>query len=303
MEKYWDLPGDIPWPSARMVASRGCPVSCSFCLWPQVLFGKGSYRARAVDDVVDEMEYLIREKGFKSVYFDDDTFNIGKKRIIRLCNQISKRGLNKTPWAIMAKVDFMDEELLEIMRDAGLYAVKYGVESASQESLDGCGKCMDLVKAERMIKYTKQLGIKVHLTFTFGLPGETKDTLKDTIDYALKLDPHSVQFSIITPFPGTKLFQELDADNRILTKDWSLYDGHYSCVFEPDNLSANELEEAKSYAYRLWGEFQRKKRGFRGDAARFIDYCKKYGVSKATRKTLSYLDYIFEHRRKHIGKI
>ncbi len=161
------------------------------------------YRVRNVADVVNEMEYLVKEMGFKSVYFDDDTFNIGKERMLKICDEIKRRKLN-IPWAIMARADIMDEEILMNMKEAGLYAVKYGVESASQELLDAINKCMNIKKTERMIKFTKMLGIKTHLTFTFGLPGETKDTISGTVDFALRSDPTTIQFSIVTPFPGTR---------------------------------------------------------------------------------------------------
>ena len=95
-----------------MIASRGCPFGCNFCLWPQTLFGGTIYRARGVKDCIAEMEFLIKEKGFKSVYFDDDTFNVGKKRMLEFSNEIIKRGLCKTPWAIMARPDLMDREIL-----------------------------------------------------------------------------------------------------------------------------------------------------------------------------------------------
>lgn len=301
MEKYWDLPGDIPSPSAQMVASRGCPFSCNFCLWPQALFGGSTYRARDVKDVVDEMEDLIRKKGFKSIYFDDDTFNVGKKRMLEFCEEVVKRSLNNVPWAIMARADLMDEEILDSMKKAGLHAVKYGVESASQKIVDRCGKKLDLEKTEKMIKYTKSLDIKVHLTFTFGLPGETKKTIKKSIKYALKLDPISIQFSIITPFPGTKLFEELNKEGRILTKNWSLYDGHYSCIFQPENLLTEDLEEAKRYAYRLWADHQRKRRGLTGNIKRFLEYQKKNGFNEAITKTGDYIYYLLFKRRKFMG--
>lgn len=300
MEKYWDLPGDIPYPSVQMLASRGCPFSCSFCLWPQVFFGKRTYRVRDVDDCVSEMEYLVRKRGFKSVYFDDDTFNVGKQRMLEFCGQIIERGLNNVPWAIMAKADLMDEEILDKMKEAGLFAVKYGIESAAQDLVDRCGKCLDLKKAERMILYTKSLGIKVHLTFSFGLPGETKETIQRSIDYALRLDPQSVQFSIVTPFPGTVLFDQLDREGRIVTKDWSLYDGNHSCVFQPDQLSSSDLEEAKKYAYQLWLDHQRRKRGFWGDVERFFHHYQSYGVNKAVTKTIDYLGYLVFRRREFV---
>ncbi|MBL7196818.1 MAG: radical SAM protein [Candidatus Omnitrophica bacterium] len=301
MEKYWDLPGNIPYPSVQMVASRGCPFGCNFCLWPQLLYGGRNYRARDVKDVVDEMEFVVRQKGFKSVYFDDDTFNVGKQRIIKLCDEIIKRNLYNIPWAVMAKADLMDEEMLGAMKKAGLYAIKYGVENASQELLDTCGKCLDLKKAERMIEFTKSLGIKTHLTFLFGLEGETKETIKKTIDYSLKLAPDSVQYSILTPFPGTKLFEELDKQGRILTKDWAKYDGHYYCVFQPDNLTPGDLEKAKRYAYRLWAKHTRKKRGFLGDINRFKDYLHSYGFKYTFFKSLNYLNFVLIKQKRYLN--
>lgn len=291
MDKYWDLPGDIPFPSVQVLASRGCPFGCNFCLWPQVLYQSNLYRTRDIKDVVGEMEYLVRGEGFKSVYFDDDTFNISKERMLRFCQAIKEKGLQNIPWAIMARPDLMDEEILTEMKSAGLWAVKYGVESIFERLLRNYQKNMIFQKVDRVIKITKNLGIKIHLTFTFGIYGETKDTIQKTIDYALSSEPDSVQFSILTPFPGTRLFEEFDRQGRILTKDWSKYDGHYRCVFQPDNLSPQDLERAKEFAYRLWGEYLRKKRGFWGNIGRFRDYLQKYGFKYALFKTRDYLKF------------
>ncbi len=299
MNKYWDLPGNIPLPSVQMLASRGCPFGCNFCLWPQVMYQGSHYRTRSVTDVVEEMEYLIKERNFKSVYFDDDTFNVGKERMLRFCQLVKEKKLQDTPWAIMARPDLMDEEILKKMKSAGLWAVKYGVESISNELLNNCHKNMDFQKTDKMIKKTKELGIKTHLTFTFGIAGETKESIRRTIDYAIGLEPNSVQFSILTPFPGTKLFEELDKQGRILVKDYSQYDGHYHCVFKPDNLTAQDLERAKRSAYRLWGEHIRKKRGLRGDLERFRKYLKGHGFRSAVLKTLDYLGFIWIKRKRY----
>lgn len=259
MEKYWDLPGNIPYPSVQMVASRGCAFSCNFCLWPQVIYQGNHYRVRNTDDLVNEMGYLVRKKGFKSIYFDDDTFNIGKDRILQICRAIKKNELQNIPWAIMARPDLMDEEILNEFKSAGLWAVKYGVETRSQALIKSCHKELDLDKTTQVVKLTNDLGIKVHLTFCFGFPEETLETIQKTIDYCLSLSPESAQFSILTPFPGTRLFEELDSQEKILTYDWAKYDGHYGCVFKPDNLHPEDLQREKQRAYRLWGEYVRKK--------------------------------------------
>jgi radical SAM superfamily enzyme YgiQ (UPF0313 family) len=301
MGKYWDLPGNIPYPSAQMLASRGCPFACNFCLWPQVMYGGNHYRTRDIDDVVNEMEYLIKKKNFKSVYFDDDTFNIGKERMLKFCQKIKERNLQNIPWAIMARADLMDEQILREMRSAGLFAVKYGVESCVPHFIRDCKKNLDLNKTDRMIKLTKDLGIKVHLTFTFGFLGETKKTIQETIDYGLTLSPDSVQFSILTPFPGTGLFEDLDRESRILTRDWSMYDGHFHCVFKPDKLSPEDLVEAKRRAYLLWGEHLRAKRGLRGDIKRFQSYLREYGLGSSIEKTFDYLSFVWIKRKKYLN--
>ena len=251
MDRYNDTPGDMPIPSAQIYASRGCPYRCKFCLWPQVMYQGNHYRTRDIVDVVDEMEYLVKEMHFKSIYFDDDTFNVGKERMLRLSNEIKARGLN-IPWAIMARADLMDLEILERMRDAGLFAVKYGVESATQEHLDRIDKNMNLRKTEEVIRLTKRLGIKTHLTFTFGLPGETKESIKKTIDMALTLDPVTVQFSIATPFPGTVFYKEMKEKGQIVSENWDEYDGNHKSVVASDSITKKDLEEAIRSAYRQW---------------------------------------------------
>ncbi len=293
IKKYNDAPGDIPLPCASMWASRGCPYKCSFCLWPQVMYGGNSYRVRSVKNVVDEMEYLVDELGFKSVYFDDDTWNIGRKRMLDFCRELKSRNM-QIPWAIMARAELMDEELLEVMRDTGLFAVKYGIESSSQDILDGIGKGLNLKRAEEMIKYTKYLGIRTHLTFTFGLPGETQETINNTIDYALLLNPTSVQFSLATPFPGTKFYEQMDKKGYILTKDPEKFDGNHSSVIRTEKLTAKQLQNAKKQAYARWNQhyqIKRKKLAFEQKPlrAKLKSSLAERGVLKTGLKVLRFL--------------
>lgn len=258
MEQYVDAPGNIPFPSVQMIASRGCPFKCNFCAWPQLIYNSTKYRMRKAKAIIDEMEYLVKERKFKSIYFDDDTFNINKKNVLEICKEIKERDL-VIPWAIMARADMMDEEMLRNLKEAGLSAVKYGVESSAQKLLDGINKKMDLKRAERMIRFTKSLGIKTHLTFTFGLPGETKETIKRTIDYAVKLNPFSAQFSILTPYPGTEYYRELDSKGHIISKDWSHYDGSSKSVIRTEFLLPRDLEKAKDEACRIWNRHTRRR--------------------------------------------
>ena len=300
MNRYNDAPGDMPIPSAQMLASRGCPYKCKFCLWPQVMYQSNDYRTRKnIVDVVDEMEYLIKEMHFKSIYFDDDTFNIGKERMLNLCNEIKKRKLN-IPWAIMARADLMDKEILEKMREAGLFAIKYGVESATQKLLDNISKNMNLKKTEEMIKLTKRLGIKTHLTFTFGLPGETKETIRKTIDFALRLDPTTIQFSIATPFPGTTFYKEMREKGCIVSENWTEYDGNHKSVINFSEVTKKDLEHAIKSAYKEWAIHCSRR-----DIFKKSNYCslilkslKKHGFFitffKASRFLMRYLSVYFK---------
>ena len=253
MYDYRDEPGSIPRPSVQLWASRGCPYRCSFCAWPQIMYGGFKYRTRNIIDVIDETEWLVREWGFKSVYYDDDTFNIGKKRMLAFCQEYQNRQI-KVPWAIMARIDGMDGEVLEAMAESGLHALKYGVESADQGIVDKCGKRLDVSKVRSVVNMTHSLGIKTHLTFMFGLPGETRDSAMRTIDLAMELMPESLQFTLATPFPGSKLYDQLVEEGKIRTTDFSQYDGFHTAVVSTDELSSSDLEDILCEANQRWGE-------------------------------------------------
>ncbi|MBN1586946.1 MAG: radical SAM protein [Candidatus Omnitrophica bacterium] len=255
MHAYKDNPGGIPHPGVQMLASRGCPYQCGFCAWPQIMYGGSNYRMRSVEDILDEMEYCVHTLGFQSVYFDDDTFNISRQRTLEFARRLQDRRRNgriRVPWAMMGRADLMTEEILEALAASGLAAVKYGVESADQKLLDAIRKNMNFEENDRMVRCTQKAGIKTHLTFTLGLPGETQETLKRTVDYAMHVSPDTLQFSITTPFPGTWYFEDLKREGLINTLDWSRYDGNHNSVIETAHVSAKELEQAKQGAYRRW---------------------------------------------------
>ncbi len=229
MYSYNDGFCGLPQPNVQMWTSRGCPFVCSYCLWPQTMYQGGAYRKRMPAYVVDEMECLVKKFGFKAVYFDDDTFNIDRCHALKISSEIKKRKIN-VPWAAMARVDLMDKGLLKSMANAGLYAVKYGIESADQGILNFDRRQMELDSVGAIIRYTKNLGIKVHLTFCLGLPGETRETVGKTIKFINDVRPDSAQFSFATPFPGTDLFNYLKDRNLLLSEEWSDYDGNVQCV-------------------------------------------------------------------------
>ena len=251
MENYHDEPGNIPRPSVQIQASRGCPFGCIFCAWPQIIYGNRQYRTRDPLDVVDEFEWLVKNWGFKSVYFDDDTFNIGEARVLKICDGLRERRI-ETPWAAMCRADTMTPKMLETMVASGLHAVKYGVETAHQEILKKSGKRLNIENVKKTVQRTHELGVKTHLTFMFGLPGETRETAKQTIELALALNSESVQFSIATPFPGSNFFDSLEKQGLITHHDFSKYDGFRSAVVRTESLSSEDLEEIVVAANASW---------------------------------------------------
>lgn len=215
------------------------------------MYGGNAYRTRSPKDVVDELESCIGRYGIKSFYFDDDTFNIGKKRMLELGDELIKRRIN-LPWSAMARADTADEETLQRLHQAGLVSIKYGVESGDQKILDDCGKRLNLEVAKRNIFATKRLGIKCHLSFAFGLPGETHETIQKTLQLADELDPDSLQFSIATPYPGSRLYDQLKAEGRLLTSNFDEYDGANHSVMCTTSLTAQEIESAQKNAIARW---------------------------------------------------
>ena len=171
--------------------------------------------------------------------------------MIKLCDEIKKRDL-KIPWAIMARADGMDREILEKMKAAGLFSVKYGVESGDQKIVDASGKNLDLKTAREIITITRDLGIQFHLTFTFGLPGETRETARKTIDLALELNPTTAQFSVCTPMPGSKYYDMAREKGFLLDDDWTHYTGFDSAVIRTEDLSSDDLEEILADAQTKW---------------------------------------------------
>ncbi len=251
MDIYWDNQGNMPTPCLQVHASRGCPFTCNFCQWPQLMYGGNKYRIRDPKDVADEIQYCRDTYGSKSFYFDDDTFNIGKKRIIALCDEFIKHKLNM-PWSAMSRADTTDIETLHKMREAGMVAIKYGVESADQKIVDDCGKKLDLKVATMNIKETIRIGIKCHLSMTVGLPGETHETIQKTMDWVDDVNPDSVQFSIATPYPGSLLYDQLIAKGHLLSGDFDEYDGANRSVIRTDALTPEEIEVAHHKLVSRW---------------------------------------------------
>jgi anaerobic magnesium-protoporphyrin IX monomethyl ester cyclase len=251
MLNYRDYFCGLPGPMVNVIASRGCPFHCNFCMWPTVMYGGHLYRPRSPKSVVDEIEHLVSTYHFKTVYFDDDTFNIGKRRLLTIFDEIRRRNIS-VHLAMMARADLIDEETLVAAKAAGLYAVKYGVESGNQHVLDLSGKNLLLEDVKKSVSLTKKLGIKVHLTFSIGLLGETLQSVQDTLNLCLELKPESAQFSIATPFPGTEYYEQARSKNYLHAEEFADFDGCNACVIRTDELSRDDIISCYAMVLRKW---------------------------------------------------
>lgn len=247
---YWD--GFCQYkPSVQMQASRGCPFQCNFCLWNQVVYQNGKYRFFSAKRVVDEMEEVVKKHGAKEIYFDDDTFTAKKRQVLDICGEINRRNL-KIFWSVMGDAMITDEEMIRSMAEAGCIGIKFGVESGNREILKGIGKPIDLEKVRKFVGWCSKYKIKNHATFTFGLLGETKETMKETLEFAKSLDVDSVQFSLTTPFPGTRYFQQLKEEKRLAFQKWEDFDGAFSSVVKYPNFSQKEIVDFCRRASGSW---------------------------------------------------
>ena len=234
----------LPW--ITIISSRGCPFRCIFCLWPQTMYGR-RYRKRSARNVADEIEFCVSRYGPGEFFFDDDTFALDKNHVIGICDQIMARGLDIL-WSCMGRVDTVDRELLEAMYRAGCRKIKFGVETGSPAIMQTIKKGIDIGLVEEKFVMAKECGLEVHGTFMIGLPGETRETIYQTIELARRLPNDSLQFSIATPFPGTEFYRQCEENGWLVTSDWSNFDGNFGAVMSYPQLSKNEMEEMLYFA-------------------------------------------------------
>jgi radical SAM superfamily enzyme YgiQ (UPF0313 family) len=242
------VPG-FPSPVAFLYAGRGCPYRCSFCLWPQTTL-QGAFRPRAPERIVDEMNDIVRaHPGTRSFFFDDDTFNLGRDRMLRFADELERRG-PRLPWGCNARADHWDAEVLNRLAQVGLFTLRFGIESGDPEVLARTGKGLDLDEARRTLEMAHRAGIQNHIMFVVGLPGETQASVTRTLRYIESVPHHSVQFSVATPFPGTQMFREAAARGHLVTGEWQHFSGFDHVVMRTDALSAEEVGRQLARARR-----------------------------------------------------
>jgi len=245
---------ELLYPSLQIQLSRGCPYKCSFCLWPQVMF-HSNYQKRDISKAIEEIKNAKKLFGIKSFYVDDDTFNIDKKHLIRFANLLRENAIYM-PWMAMARADTItDKETLALLRQSGLVALKFGIESANAEVLKEMKKELNIKKCEESILTCKELGIQIHLTFSIGYFNDTLERIKETFLWLTKQNPDSMQLSIVTPFPGTKMYEDAKIRGFELESDFSKYDGaRFSVV--TSSLSKEKLQNVQKDWIEQWRRFK-----------------------------------------------
>lgn len=214
--------------------SRGCPFNCSFCSVTKI-FGR-RYRFRSTESVMQELE----SRRTKTLFFCDDNFAAYPKRTYALLNSMLKNKIRN--WACQVRCDIArDNSLVDLMAKAGCRVVCVGFESVNNLSLKAYEKKQTIEEIVRAIRSFRKRKIKIHGMFVLGSDNDNRKTIWETVRFAKRQKIDTLQMSILTPFPGTKVFDDLEREGRIFTKDWSLYDGQH-VVFKPKLLSARELQ-------------------------------------------------------------
>ena len=224
-------------PYVSLYTTRGCPAQCTFCLWPQTTSGH-AWRKRSTDDVAREMakakEYwpYVRE-----YFFDDDTFNIQKARTVELCAKLKPL---KLTWSCTSRVT-TDYETLTAMKEAGCRLLIVGYESGDQQILKNIKKGATLERARQFTKDAHKLGLVIHGDFILGLPGESRDTIKNTMAFAKELDVETIQVSVAHAYPGTELYDYAIQNNFLVKGSMVDQGGHQLAHIEYPGLPADEV--------------------------------------------------------------
>ncbi|MDA8169709.1 MAG: hopanoid biosynthesis associated radical SAM protein HpnJ [Nitrospiraceae bacterium] len=243
IEHYYN--GYLEHPYMAIHGGRGCNARCTFCLWPQTIGGR-HYRTRSVENVMEEVE---QARGLfpqvREFFFDDDTFTGNLSRAGEIARRVGKLGIK---WSANARAN-VPYKSLKVMRENGLNLLTVGFESGSEQILRNINKGITIEGAKQFARACRELGILVHAAFILGLPGETAETIKQTIEYAKELDPYSIQVSLPAPYPGTELYAQAVKEGWLKKEDLN-EDGIQNAVLSYEHLSRDEIFDAVELFYR-----------------------------------------------------
>jgi hopanoid biosynthesis associated radical SAM protein HpnJ len=284
MEKYFG--GYLLHPYVSFYTGRGCKSRCTFCLWPQTVGGH-NYRTRSIGHVIEEVKYVMEAfPQNKEIFFDDDTLTDNLPRVEELAIELGKLGVT---WSCNAKAN-VPYKTLKILKENGLRLLLVGYESGNQQILHNIKKGLRVDVARQFTKDCHELGIVIHGTFILGLPGETEETIEETINYAKEIDPHTIQVSLAAPYPGTFLYKQAVENNWFDGGDHLLTDGgtqiaQLSYPHLPSALIFDKVEEFYKRFYfrpsKIWDivremltDWQMMKRRLR-EGVEFFDFLRR----------------------------
>ncbi len=281
--------GYLKHPYVSLYTGRGCKSRCTFCLWPQTVGGH-RYRTRSVGHVIDEIAYA-REAfpQVKEFFFDDDTFTDDLPRAEAIARELGRMGVT---WSCNAKAN-VPRDTLKVMKDNGLRLLLVGYESGNQQILHNIRKGMRIAVARRFTQDCHELGIAIHGTFVLGLPGETRETIEETIRFAIEINPHTIQVSLAAPYPGTELHRQavengwLDSDHAELIDERGVQIAplHYP------HLRHTEIFESVEAFYKRFYFRPRKISAILGEMMRSPDMMKR-----RLREGVEFVQFLRERR-------
>jgi hopanoid biosynthesis associated radical SAM protein HpnJ len=235
-------------PFISLYTSRGCPALCTFCLWPQTHSGH-RWRLRSNDDVANECRWALENNpGLKEIFFDDDTFNYRKERTIQLCEKLKPL---KFTWSCTSRVT-TDYDTLKAMKESGCRLLIVGYETGDAQILKNIKKGATLDMARRFTDNCKKLGLTIHGDFIVGLPGESRQSIRNTIDFAKRLDCDTIQVSIAHAYPGTEFYDYAKKNDLIVIDGMTDESGHQLPNVIHPGLDRAELVD---WVERFYGEY------------------------------------------------
>lgn len=271
----------VNFPTISIFSSRGCPSKCFYCMYSQVMFGKG-YRKRSAKNLFDEMVYITKNfPEVTEILIDDDNFAVDQENVKEFCKLMIEKRIN-LKWVVQCRVTLQYETMV-LMRKAGCRLVVVGYESGSQKVLDGMHKGITLDMSRKFNAAAKKAKMRVHGCFMVGNPGETKGTMQETLNFAKSLTMDTVQFFPLMLYPGTEAYEWAKKNDYIKADsydEWIKPDGMHNCVLSTPEVSSQELVEFCNYARRKfylrpsyilmkagqcltnWGDFKRTLKAF-----------------------------------------
>ncbi len=236
--------------SFSILTSRGCPYRCTFCSQSIMPI---KWRSRSAESVLAEWRHLVEDLGAEEIGVLDDSANIRVKRLEEIANLVIENNLNNVPWIFVngIRANLASKELLSLLKKAGLKRTAFGVETGDVEIMKSIDKKIDMDTIRQAFKNAKEINLETIGFFIMGLPGDTRETMQRTIDFAIELDPMIANFSMMTPYPGTKVYEIVKRQGRFLINDWEDYVFfEQQARYEMGEMTAELVEEMYRKAYR-----------------------------------------------------